>query len=154
MGLGLRLFLFLDFLYTPLHRVPPDRLLQSGKSINRYELTPKPNCIQGIAVTRLSESITFRADSDLAQKIDAAREAFGISRSDWVRGAIINHFRQSTPEDLNLQFVDLRQTLTHMDMEASRTSAQLKRVTFMILTIVGRVSADEAKAIVRKVFKE
>ena len=105
-------------------------------------------------MTRLSESITFRADSDLAQKIDAAREAFGISRSDWVRGAIINHFRQSTPEDLNLQFVDLRQTLTHLDAETSRTTAQLKRITFMILTIVARVSADEAKAIVRRVFKE
>jgi len=105
-------------------------------------------------MTRLSESITFRADSDLAQQIDAAREGFGISRGDWVRGAIINHFRQNSTDDLNSQLVDLRQTLTHLDREASRTNAQLKRVTFMILTIIGRVSVDEAKAIVCKVFKE
>ena len=101
-----------------------------------------------------SETVSFRADTDLLKLIDAECKRFGISRGSWVRGAIQAHFvRQETPIeqiDLSLLTEKLDSLEQHFDGVRHDTAKSL----FYVLTRVGQIPADQAKELVRSKFQE
>jgi hypothetical protein len=101
---------------------------------------------------RSSETISFRADTDLARLIDTARSPFGISRGDWVRGVVIAQLHRGEASDLDVHVTDLRKTLEELQTDAHRLQTQGRRMMFTLLTLLGHVPSDEAKTIVQKVF--
>jgi hypothetical protein len=103
---------------------------------------------------RSSETISFRADKELARLIDESRCPFGISRGDWVRGVVIARVQGNDALERDAQITDLRRTLDEMQVDAQRLQSQIRRVTFTLLTILGQGPQDEAKAIVHKIFLE
>jgi hypothetical protein len=101
---------------------------------------------------RTSDTISFRADSDLARLIDAAREPFGISRGDWVRGVILGHLHRGDTQHVDEQLSDLRRTLEELNAESRETRSALPRMLFAVLTMLGQVQVEDAKRVVQKVF--
>jgi len=101
---------------------------------------------------RPSDTISFRADSDLTRLIDSAREPFGISRGDWVRGVVLGHLHRGDAQELNDQLADLRTTLDRLLEDVRQSQQGLSRMLFAVLTLIGRMPPEEAKAIVHKVY--
>jgi len=99
-----------------------------------------------------SDTISFRADTELARLIDSAREPFGISRGDWVRGVVLGHLHRGDTTDVNDQLADLRTTLERLLDDVRQSQQGLSRMLFAVLTLIGRMPPEEAKAIVHKVY--
>jgi len=96
-----------------------------------------------------SETVSFRADSDLLKHIDEACERFGLSRGSWVRGIIIAH----TLRDDELREVRLptstQLSLDVLQQNVARLQISLARAAFLVLTKVGQMPTDEARQLVR-----
>lgn len=58
---------------------------------------PKPGFIMG---RRLDDRITIRLPRFVRDRMDEAREEYGQSRSEFVRGLLVNYFRNITMPDL------------------------------------------------------
>lgn len=54
---------------------------------------PKPGFIMG---RRLDDKISLRLPGFVRDRIDEAREEYGQSRSEFIRGLLINYFRNMT----------------------------------------------------------
>jgi hypothetical protein len=96
-----------------------------------------------------STSVGFRASPDLLRLIDRERERFGVSRGQWARGAISSLLfgeRENTMGALE----ELR-TLVEQSYELSKAqNLRLAAALYTILTEVGQMDANDAKAMVRR----
>lgn len=102
---------------------------------------------------RKTEVVGFRADSELLRLIDQARARFDLSRGEWARGAIIAQLHDAERESLLGALNALREEIATFREQASVGDRNLARATYLILTEVGKVAADDAKDLVRSGLK-
>ena len=95
-------------------------------------------------------TISFRANPDLLRLIDEAREPFGISSGEWVRGVVSAHLRSDKP-DPNRE-TEIHSMLEHLAADQQLTRTGLMRLAYVLLTDRGTRSPEEAKGIVQRCF--
>src|SRR4051794_36912460 len=96
-----------------------------------------------------STTIGFRAGDELLRLIDKERERFGVSRGEWVRGAI-SALLFAERENTMAMLEELR-ALVQQSCDAARGhDHRLAAALFTILTEVGEMPENDAKAIVRR----
>jgi len=100
---------------------------------------------------RRSETISFRVDSQLANRVDEACQMFPISRGEWVRGLVTTHLYQLHGEEQNDRLRQMEEALAELSIENQRTQTLLKQMLFVTLTVGCGVSSEDATRSVRKV---
>jgi len=95
---------------------------------------------------RPSETISFRLDANVLRVLDHHRQAFDVSRGEWVRGVVTNLLDGNTPGN-NEQIEQLSSELA-ASVKLLRTD--LSAVLYVILVEVGKVPAESAKGCVRE----
>ena len=88
---------------------------------------------------------------DLLRLIDEAREPFGASPGEWVRGVVSNHLQSGRP-DLDRESC-VRSTLEQLVSEQQLTRSGLMRLASVLLTDRGTRSPANAKEIVQRCFE-
>lgn len=96
-----------------------------------------------------TETVSFRADEDLLQLLDDARRRFGISRGEWARGIIQAALYRTERELLDQQLADIQKVLDELARSQLRLLANHSRGVFAVLTLVGKIPADDAKELIR-----
>lgn len=99
---------------------------------------------------RKTETIGFRADTELLRQIDSARKPFEISRGDWARSVVIAHLHDADRQSLITLVGELRTELAQLESRCAETDRNLARAAFLLLTQLGNLPSDEAKQLVRK----
>lgn len=96
-----------------------------------------------------TETIAFRADTDLLRYIDERRSRFGLSRGNWVRGMIAAELVREDGDQSNGQFEAVEQSLEEVQQMLSRLTSNVARSLFYVLTRIGDMPVEEAKDLVR-----
>jgi hypothetical protein len=96
-----------------------------------------------------SQVVSFRADEDLLRLLDQERGNFEISRGALVRGITQAHFHARDDEPILALLNDIRDNDARLDAEIVKLQTNLARVLFALLTVVGEMSSEDAKQIVR-----
>ncbi len=99
-----------------------------------------------------SETIAFRADTDLLKKIDEQRVSFGISRGDWVRG-IITTWLNLIEQNKQIEPAD---TVSLSDLHGQLNTILENQVKTLYLELVniGNLSADDARTLARRLLHD
>jgi uncharacterized protein (DUF1778 family) len=98
-----------------------------------------------------SETIAFRVSPDLLRRIDACRQAGGVSRGAWVREAAQERAYDVRREE---DAAKLEAVLTQLEqvLEAQRSLAeQLQAAVLLILVKTADLEPSEAKRLIRRV---
>ena len=96
-----------------------------------------------------SETISFRASEDLLRQIDKAREPFGISRGDWVRGVVTGWLFREGEEGRTDQLSEIANGVHRGEDELAKLNARLARAVYLILTCATDIEPAEIQALVR-----
>lgn len=102
---------------------------------------------------RKTETIGFRADTELLRLIDNARQPFAISRGDWARSVVITHLHDADRQSLLTLVGELRDQLTQLNERLVQSERNLARVAYLLLTEVGDLPNEQAKELVRSRLK-
>jgi hypothetical protein len=90
---------------------------------------------------KISNTIAFRAPSDILAKLDADCQRYGISRGEMVRAITSLHY-ESQP-------AVLRDDLHKLLAKATLINRNQARTLVSLLTILGRLPLEDAKQIAR-----
>lgn len=101
---------------------------------------------------RPSETVSFRLSTDVAKLVDRAREPFGLSRGEWVRGLVINHLQHDETNQIASELVELRQSVLEVRSDSQSLQASIRRLAYALLTQGEPLSAQEAHEGVIKLF--
>lgn len=99
-------------------------------------------------------TISFRVNAETRSMIDAARKPFNISPGEYVRGIIIQSLDQRLGQGPADDAVELRQALSDLMAENQSLQQSLRRLSFVLLTRLGDMSADAAREAVRHIFNQ
>lgn len=102
---------------------------------------------------RKSQTIGFRVPNEIADSIDEARKAFGISRGDWVRGVVVRSLAAVNTQD-DSQLDDVRCQLQSIFDNVTTNRLALKRVAYSLLVQAAQLSTDDAKQLTRSLFED
>ncbi|MCY2990843.1 MAG: hypothetical protein NTY19_23645 [Planctomycetota bacterium] len=98
---------------------------------------------------RKTTPICFRAPEDLLSRVDEERKPFGISRGDWVRGAISARLFVAKPGPDAAQMEELAQSVHRLEDEIATLKTNQARVLYILLTSIGALDPETAEEIVR-----
>ena len=103
-----------------------------------------------------SETVSIRFDQEQLCKLDQRRKPFGDSRGEHVKRMALAALLELEQMHLADMLQQLRLRVDSIDDEQSRLMVQLndrlKRLTFVLLSTVGKLSTDEARQTARKLF--
>jgi len=95
-----------------------------------------------------TETVSFRADSMLLDLIDARRRPFGISRGEWVRGAITSYLNDSDPAVPAASDGLFGQ----LSSDVARLQQNLAATAYIILIKAAGMPAQEAQELIGRFF--
>lgn len=96
-----------------------------------------------------SETVSFRADTELLKSIDEACNRFGLSRGSWVRGVVVSKTLESNePRDTVIP-EEMQQQIDFIQNELRELRITVARSTLMLLTKIGNMPGEEARQLVR-----
>lgn len=96
-----------------------------------------------------TSTISFRAPNQMLQQIDRQRAPFGISRGEWVRGAVQHYLQQlETPQEAET-LATVREDIAGVAADICKVETNVTRSLYILLTLLGSIPADQAKDIVR-----
>ncbi|MBX7165920.1 MAG: hypothetical protein K1X74_06185 [Pirellulales bacterium] len=98
-------------------------------------------------------TVSFRADADFLRLLDEARRRFGVSRGEWVRGAIHTILYSTERERRDQQLADLQRVLDELAEGQRELRTHHARGLFAVLTIAGQMPAEEARQLIRENLK-
>lgn len=103
---------------------------------------------------RKTQTISFRIDEELARMIDQSRSLIKSSRGEFVRGVVISHLHQTDATMITDQILELRQDVESLALAHEQGKTIQRRILFAILTVIGKLSPEDAKATIGRVFPD
>ena len=100
-------------------------------------------------MSRPSETVSFRLNSDVGKLVDRQRKPFGLSRGEWVRGLVTNNLQNNSVDQLAKEIIELRQTVRD---ESEALHDSIRRLAYLVLTQADPLTPDKAKDEVQKLF--
>ena len=100
-------------------------------------------------MSRPSETVSFRLNTDVGKLVDRQRKPFGLSRGEWVRGLVTNHLQNNSIDEIAKELIELRQVIRN---EPESFHDSIRRLAYLILTQGDPLPPDEAKNKVQELF--
>ena len=95
-----------------------------------------------------TETVSFRADTELLKAIDDQRHHFQISRGAWVRGIVITWLNQIHLE--NQTHRPNQDQLEAVGNQLERVLRNQAKSLYLEMTVIGGMSDDDARSLVKR----
>lgn len=99
---------------------------------------------------RKTETISFRASEDLVRRIDQERHPYGISRGDWVRGAITARLFMENADARADEIANIGEAVHRTEEEVAKLESLLARAVYLVITCASDMSPEEVRDLVRE----